>query len=384
MPGIPVLTIQPLKGRVGPPIQTINFLRQMRALSDRYDFHVLIPDDHGMNEEFAEVATIHTLPKLPTVPRTKSPVRLLRYYGESKRLARDIAELARQIDAKIIYTVVESFPAGLMAGRILGVPTVAHVLGMSIFHPRYVAVGWSRVLKRLADRIIGCQEIITDRLHQLGVSREHLRVVYNGVDTDAIRAEAAAKPAPDLPGDVLKVGMVAGMDRRKGHINLIDAAAIVCRKMDNVRFYSIGSTNGDASYFKELAEAVERHGLTHRYTFTGAVDSTAVWIAVLDVYTNSSFTEALSIAVIEAMALSRPVVATGVEGNTVVVAHGETGLLSRPADPGDLAEKLMELLKDAARRAAMGEAGRQKAEHLFTLEKTSRALMSVLDELVGA
>lgn len=384
MPGIPLLTIQPLKGRGGPPIQHINFLRQMQVLSDRYDFHALIPDDHGMNEEFAEVATVHTLPELPTMPRTRSPVRLMRYYGLSKRIARDIAELARRIDAKIIYTVVESFPAGLMAGRILGVPTVAHVLGMSIFHPRYVAIAWSRVLKRLADRIIGCQEIITDKLHRLGIPREHLRVVYNGVDTDAIRAEVAAKPAPDLPADVLKVGMVAGMDPRKGHINLIEAAAIVCRRMDNVRFYSIGSTNGDASYLKELVEAVERHGVANRYTFTGAVDSAAAWMAAMDVYTNPSFTEALSIAVIEAMALSRPIIATDVEGNTVEVAHGETGLLSRPADPADLAEKLMELLNDPVRRAAMGEAGRQKAEQLFTLEKNSRKLLGVLDELVGA
>ncbi len=384
MPGIPLLTIQPLKGRGGPPIQHINFLRQMQVLSDRYDFHALIPDDHGMNEEFAEVATLHTLPELPTVPRTRSPVRLMRYYRLSKRIARDIAELARRIDAKIIYTVVESFHAGLMAGRILGVPTVAHVLGMSIFQPRYVALGWSKVLKRLADRIIGCQEIITDKLHRLGIPREHLRVVYNGVDTDAIRAEVAAKPAPDLPADVLKVGMVAGMDPRKGHINLIEAAAIVCRRMDNVRFYSIGSTNRDALDLKQLVEAVERHGVAHRYTFTGAVDSAAAWMAAMDVYTNPSFTEALSIAVIEAMALSRPIIASDVEGNTVEVAHGETGLLSRPADPADLAEKLMELLNDPLRRAAMGEAGRQKAEQLFTLEKTSRTLLGVLDELVDA
>ena len=53
-------------------------------------------------------------------------------------------------------------------------------------------------------------------------------------------------------------------------------------------------------------------------------------------------------------------------------------------DPADLAEKLMELLNDPVRRAAMGEAGRQKAEQLFTLEKNSRRLLGVLDELVGA
>ena len=62
---------------------------------------------------------------------------------------------------------------------------------------------------------------------------------------------------------------------------------------------------------------------------------------------------------------------------------GADRLVSRPADPADLAEKLMELLEDPPRRAAMGEAGRQRADHMFTLKRTTRTLMSVLDELVG-
>ena len=78
-----------------------------------------------------------------------------------------------------------------------------------------------------------------------------------------------------------------------------------------------------------------------RAAISGAVESASAWMRAMDIYTNVSFTEALSVAVIEAMALSRPIVATDIEGNPIVVAHGETGLLSRPADPQDLAEKIL-------------------------------------------
>lgn len=378
-----VLTVMPLRGFGGPPIQHANFLRQINADDGRFEFHTLVGEGHPMADGFAEVSTVHTLPDLPTVPRTYSPLRLLGYRSQSRQMADQIAELIKRIDAKLIYSFVESYPAAMMGGRRAGVATAAHVLGMSIFRPKPVAVGWAKVLRKLCDRIVGCQEVIADNLAELGVPRAQLDFVYNGVDLDQVRADADAGPQPDLPADTLSVGMVAGMDPRKGHINLIQAAATVCEQVDNVHFYSIGNTAGDDAYFQSLTDEVKRLGLEDRYHFTGRVDSAHAWVDAMDVYCNPSFTEALSIAVIEAMSLGKPIVATGIEGNLVQVEPGVNGLLSGAADPPGLAKHLVTLLGDADMRRRFGEASREKSQRMFTLKATSEKLAGIMADLTG-
>ncbi len=271
-----------------------------------------------------------------------------------------------------------------MAAPRLNVPSVIQVVGMTIFRPWYVAWGYSKVLNHLADRLIGCQEVTTGKLARLGVPPRKLRVVYNGIDVDAIRREAADSPSPDLPTGALKVGMVAGMDPRKGHILLIKAAGHVCRRMPEAHFYLIGSVEPEKAYYRIIREAIDATGFADRIHLVGRVPHRAIapWIAAMDVYCNSSLTEALSVASIEAMALGRPVVATNVDGNPVAVVDGETGLLCRPEDPLDLADKLVAVLQDPDLRASFGDAGRRRAETLFTIERNAAALGDVFAELL--
>lgn len=269
-----------------------------------------------------------------------------------------------------------------MAARRLNVPSVIQVVGMTIFRPWYVAWGYCRVLDHLADRVIGCQEVTTRKLAQLGVSAHKLRVVYNGIDVDEIRREAADNPSPDLPTGALKVGMVAGMDPRKGHILFIKAAGHVCRRIPEAHFYLIGSVEPEKVYYRIIREAIDATGFADRIHLIGRVPHIAPWIAAMDVYCNSSLTEALSVASIEAMALGRPVVATNVDGNPVAVVDGETGLLCRPEDPLDLADKLVAVLQDPDRLASFSDAGRRRAETLFTIVRNAAALGDVFAELL--
>jgi glycosyltransferase involved in cell wall biosynthesis len=102
----------------------------------------------------------------------------------------------------------------------------------------------------------------------------------------------------------------------------------------------------------------------------------------MDVYVQPSLMEGFGIAVLEAMAREKPVVASRTGGLPDIVVDGETGLLVPPGHIGELARAVTSLLKDPARREAMGRKGRQRVMQQFTVEAMMRDLSSAYDMLI--
>ena len=372
-----VLSIQPHAIRGGPAVLHLSFLEGLARLG--HEVHAIVPERQALLAEYRAIAaSVHELPAMPCVPRATSPVKLGAYALESVRLATRIAETARSVDADVIHTFNEAFPAGGLAARKARVPSVVQIIGMSIFQPAWVARAYSRLLDSVADRLICCLQTVKSELVRLGVSSAKLDVVYNSVDPVRVRSRAKS-PRPVERDDRQRVGMVAGMDRRKGHLDFVAAAARVLRSYPETQFFVVGSTSGDDAYLAELRAEIERRGLGRALQLTGAVDRTEPWIASFDVHCLPSLTEALSIAGLEAMALSRPIVATRVGGNPELVDEGVTGLLCRAADPDDLASKVIRLLEQTDACERMGAEGRKRADRLFSIEENVRRLSDSLE-----
>jgi glycosyltransferase involved in cell wall biosynthesis len=380
MASVPILTVQPHNSLGGPSVQHISFLKAIS--SSRFAVHVLIAEGHAMERQYAKVAdSVLTMPRMPTFPRSKSPIVLARYAAQTATMATQVARAAKQVDARIIYLVAEAFPAPLFAAQRLCLPSVVHILGMSIFQPLWVGRSWSRFVLNRATRIIACQQLIADLVRRTGVDSQKVRVVYNCIDPQAIRDRAEAEPL-DLNGDGLKVGMVAGMDRRKGHMAFLEAAARVARQLPDVTFYCIGDTSGNDAYLGELEAKIDESALSGRCHLVGRVSNAAAWMQAMDVYCIPSLSEALSVAGLEAMALAKPIVATNVGGNPEGVADGENGLICAPADPDDLAARLLTLLRDEGLRTEFGRRGRERVAELFSVERNAALLHSVFEELL--
>jgi glycosyltransferase involved in cell wall biosynthesis len=130
-------------------------------------------------------------------------------------------------------------------------------------------------------------------------------------------------------------------------------------------------------YHRRLSERVAALGLERRVRFVGEVpyEDIAGMYRAADIVINPSFSEAFGRSLIEAMASARPVVATRVGGMTEIIEDGKTGLLVEPDDPRSLAGAMACLLENGDLSRSMGQAGRARAEEMYSWDAVVRGLV---------
>jgi glycosyltransferase involved in cell wall biosynthesis len=171
------------------------------------------------------------------------------------------------------------------------------------------------------------------------------RVIPNGVSVSAgssevekVRDEIGLRPDQRL---IVHVGNIRPY---KGHENLIAATAQIVAKEPNVLIVSVGAEkhDGDLARVRESAEAA---GVSEYVRFMGRREDARAFLAAADVVVNPADVEGLPLAILEALAFGRPVVATAVGGVPSVIVDGVTGLLVPPGDPEALAAGVLEALE---------------------------------------
>ena len=126
---------------------------------------------------------------------------------------------------------------------------------------------------------------------------------------------------------------------------------------------------GEGSQRDHLESQTRELGIDHRVVFTGRRDDVPAVTAALDLAVLPSYREALGLSVLEAMALSRPVVASNVGGIPEMIEDGVTGLLVPPADPMALAAAITRLLVDHQLADMLGRAGHDLVHDRFCVER---------------
>lgn len=208
-------------------------------------------------------------------------------------------------------------------------------------------------------------------------------VIPNGV---AVRrddhAAAAARQELGLATDAPLVAHVGNIRPGKGHEVLIDAAAILHRDRPDVTFVSAGGEKhpGDLERVKSQANMA---GLGDSLRFLGRRPDALDFVATADVFVNPSSVEGLPVAILEAMALGRPVVATAAGGVSGIVKDGETGILVEPEDPPALASGIRRLLDEPDLAQRLAASAQQMVEREYGLEPMVRATEDVYRQVLG-
>ncbi len=246
------------------------------------------------------------------------------------------------------------------------------------------------------DRLIAVSRAIVAKIEREGRRGVPVELIYNGVDLSRYDRTEACCTLPEeygfAPGTPL-VGVVARLEPEKGHATLLEAWPQVLERVPAARLLVIG----EGSRRDELEAQARQLGLLGtecqgdrcvgtrgarpgaKVVFTGRRDDVPSVTAALDVAVLPSYREALGLAVLEAMALGRPVVATHVGGIPEMVEDGRTGLLVAPHDAPGLAAAIVRLLRNHPLADTLARAGRDLVRERFCLERMVRAVEGIYD-----
>jgi glycosyltransferase involved in cell wall biosynthesis len=308
-----------------------------------------------------------------------------------RTLPRLVASLrADRTDAVLVpHHHQASLALGRLAAMIARVPVnIVAAHGMDL-----TSVG-SRVLPRWAVRTLG----VSDALVLLTESQgEYLRsqegvghhvwesvrevVIPNGIvvpESPGLAERARARAELGVTADDVVVGVVGRLHPSKAHHVLFEAVARCLPDVPSLRLVVIG----DGELGPRLHRSAEQLGIGHRTTFLGTRSDVPVLLPGLDVSCLSSEWEAVPIALIEAMAVGVPIVATNCGAVRDIVSDGEQGYLVPVGDVDRFADRLRLLAGDPDLRARLGKAARIRAEREFDIERTARAYEELLTELV--
>ena len=241
---------------------------------------------------------------------------------------------------------------------------------------------WLRLTREVPDRII----CVSDAVKKTVIQRERMDedrivVIRNGVDAlpGAMVESADTRKELGIGENQLVVGMVANFNRSvKGVSLFLDAVPEIVRAAPSARFLLLGRGKEE----KSLREKALSMGIKPYVIFAGYKSDVHRYYAVMDVSVLTSFSEGLSITLLESMRCGVPVVATRVGGNPEVVVDGVTGYLVPPGDIPAFVSRTVKLLMDMDLRKQMGEEARRHVERHFSLrEVASRYLDEILKKL---
>ncbi|HWO43595.1 MAG TPA: glycosyltransferase family 4 protein, partial [Candidatus Eisenbacteria bacterium] len=242
--------------------------------------------------------------------------------------------------------------------------------------PRYVVTrrmdypepnNWyTRLLyNRRVDGVVAISRRIGELLAQAGVEQGRIRVIHSGIELPKLQVDAGR--ATSWNGAV--VGTAGVLEERKGHRYLLEAAAILKEQGVPVRYRIAGSGAMSA----RLREMVSRSGLQAEVELLGFVDDIWRFLESIDIFVLPSLHEGLGVAVLEAMAAGKPVVASRVGGLVDSVVDSVSGFLVEPRDPGALAGAIRRLVCEPELARAMGRRGRERVRENFTVERMAEA-----------
>jgi glycosyltransferase involved in cell wall biosynthesis len=239
----------------------------------------------------------------------------------------------------------------------------------------------SRWKHRQVDCFIAASEAIRRILLADGVPENQAVTVHEGIDVDRVKSVPAVDvhEAFWLPHHAPVVGNVAALVPHKGQRYLIEAAHLVVQEIPDARFVILG----EGELRDQLERQVREHHLEKHVLLPGFRTDVMGCLKSFDLFVMSSVTEGLGTSLLDAMACSRPIVATSAGGIPEVVADGETGLLVPPRDQASMANAIVTLLNDAPRRGQMGLAGLARVRDRFTVERMVAETAAVYARVAG-
>ncbi|WP_068544418.1 glycosyltransferase family 4 protein [Thalassotalea crassostreae] len=304
---------------------TFNF-KQFGLLKDLYDVHILVPV--AFTAWFKNRKQIINNEKLRYVPYFYTPKVGRRFYSAFMFLSLLFTSYfwLKKINPKIIFSSW-AYPDSVVASwlsKLLNSSFYFKVHGSDInlgSQNLPIANAIIRSSKK-AKGIVSVSKALTNKMVALGINKDKIRTIYNGVDHNKFSA------LPVTSQEKPYILFVGNLKNDKGVIELIKAFTLIDKAHSNYQLIFIGSGPMD----KEMNNLIEQHNYEPKVTLLGSLphDEVAKYIASASLLALPSYHEGVPNVLLEAMAAGTPFVATDVGGIPEIIEDGVNGILVQP------------------------------------------------------
>jgi len=305
----------------------------------------------------------------------------------------DLVRLLRSQQIDLVHTHLgASAIIGPLAARAAQVPFVivhdhsGEGLRRHIPAPplRMAYLAADRAILQLVDRVVQCSEAVaTYRQQTHRAPKNKLEVIPNFVDLTKIRdcggARLEIREELGLSERTLVVGTAGRLMPVKGHGVLLDAMAKLLHNSLDIVLLLVG----DGPLRQTLENQAATLGLSDRVRFAGWRNDAVRLIAGMDIFVMPSLSETFGIALVEAMALGKPVVASAVGGMSEIISSGEIGVLVPPNDSLALARAIENLVVDHGLRDSFGAAAKRRVKEYYSLGAATAKMARLYTELIS-
>jgi len=316
-------------------------------------------------------------------PSILCPMDFIIYFYQN---IRDIMFLCRRYRVDVVHCHLSDAEfAGILAGWLYGARRIISTVHYPALLPErksgdirnYLRIAATRLLYRLANAVVAVSDDVAQQLKDVfHLAPSKIKIVVNGIDVEAIHRKL---PDPDilptlcvLPGQRL-VTSVGRLMPPKGHSYLIAAMPPLVHQVENVRLLLAGDGDLKAA-LEQLSQNLKVQDVIN---FLGSRSDVVDILALSEVFVLPSVSEGTSLALLEAMAASRPIVATDIPGNRAVLKHGHNCLLVPPGNPEKLADAISFLLNHPGIAAEYGKNAYQDVCQRFNIDETISRLIAL-------
>lgn len=303
---------------------------------------------------------------------------------------RSLREVLHDFNPDLVHahTATPDGYAGLLLGRWLQLPTVVSLRGSDInvypFRDRWTLRMTKRVLRQ-ASRLTAVSEALKSAAESIERPSQPIEVVYTGCDlqgfTFDLQARTVLRDQLGISRNDVVLIFIGNVIREKGINELVDAFCTVANADNSLHLVVVGS----GKCLGHLIQRAESHGVGDRVHSVGPQAHSDIhqWLSASDVLVLPSWREGLPNVIVEAMACSRPVVATRVGGIPEAVTDRGTGILVDRGDVGALTQAIRQLVSDVVMREKMGREGQRAVEKRFTWQRNAEQTIQLYREVLG-
>lgn len=289
-----------------------------------------------------------------------------------------VARLLRKLRPDVIHSHnTTALLFGVSGAKLAGVPWVVHTDHSRVYPEQPHIRLAERFMSQWVDRFVAVSDTTADDLDRhLGIPRNRILTVANGIEGWRYRCtidRAGKRSELGLPAEAFVVGVAARMVPQKGLGVLLDALHQLRSRCPTLRVALAG--NGVVE--QELRNQAAALDLRDRVHFLGLRRDVPALLQTLDVYVLPSIWEGLPMGLLEAMAASRPIVASSVGGISTAIEHEVSGLLVEAGQADQLAMAIERFVKQPEFARQMGAAAKRTFDEFFSAETMARRYESL-------